>query len=58
MAAGSTGQHCLARGIEITDDLDTEPVLLQRYDSGLQRVLIWQRGEAVRRGGRAHGWFW
>jgi hypothetical protein len=43
-----------ARGIEITDDLDTEPVLLERHDSGLQRVLIRQRGEAVRDGGRAH----
>ena len=44
------------RGIEIIDDLDAEPVLLQRHDSRRQRVLIWQRGEAVRGGSGAHGW--
>jgi hypothetical protein len=37
----------LARGIEITDDLDTEPVLLERHDGRLQRVFIRQRGKSV-----------
>jgi hypothetical protein len=46
--SGIAGQHRLARGIEITDDLDAEPVLLERHDNRLQRVLIRQRGEAVR----------
>jgi hypothetical protein len=55
-ALWNAGQHRLARGIEITDDLDAEPVLLQRHDSRLQRRLIRQRGEAVRDGSRAHGW--
>jgi hypothetical protein len=31
-----------------------KPVLLQRYDRRLQRILIRQRGEAVRDGSRAH----
>jgi hypothetical protein len=29
------GQHGLARGIEITNDLDTEPVLPKRHDTRL-----------------------
>ena len=41
---------------QVIDDLDAEPVLLQRHDSRRQRVLIWQRGEAVRGGSGAHGW--
>jgi len=44
------------RGIETINDLDTEPVLLQRHDSRRQRKLIRQRGEAVSGGRRAHGW--
>jgi hypothetical protein len=40
---GNAGQHRLARGIEITDDLDTEAVLLERHYSCLQRVLILAR---------------
>jgi hypothetical protein len=54
-ALRDAGQHRLARGIEITDDLNTEPVLLQRHHSRLQRVRIGQRGEAVRGGSRADG---
>jgi hypothetical protein len=50
-ALRDAGQHCPARGIEITDDLDAEPVLLQRHDGRLQRVLIRQRGETVGDGG-------
>jgi hypothetical protein len=46
-----------ARGVEVVDDLDAEAVLLQRHDSRRQRVLIRQRGESVRGGGRAHRWF-
>jgi hypothetical protein len=55
-ALRDAGKHRLARGIEITDDLDTEPVLLQRRHGRLQRVLVRQRDEAVRDGSRAHCW--
>jgi hypothetical protein len=48
-------QHRLARHVEVIDNFHTEPVLLQRHHSRRQRVLIWQRGEAVRGGSRAHG---
>ena len=55
-ARRDAGQHRLARGIEIIDDLDTEPVLLQRHHGRLQRRLIRQRGEPVRDSCRAHCW--
>ena len=45
-----------ALGVEISDDLDAEPVLLQRHDSRLQRRLIRQRGKPIRNGSRAHCW--
>jgi hypothetical protein len=51
------GQDSLPGGVEVIDDLDTEPVLLQRHHSHRQRMLIRQRGEAVRGGSRSHGWF-
>src|SRR6185312_8699819 len=53
-ALWDAGQHRLARGIEITHDLDTEAVLLQRHYACLQRVLIRQRGEAAGDDSGAH----
>jgi hypothetical protein len=53
-ALWNAAQHRLARGIEITGDLDAEPVLLERHDGRLQRGLIRQRGETIRDGSRAH----
>jgi len=50
-ALRDAGKHRLARGIEISDDLDTEPVLLQRRHGRLQRALIRQRGRQARTGG-------
>jgi hypothetical protein len=41
------GQHRLARGVEVVDDFDTEPVLLERDDGRGERVLVGQPGEAV-----------
>jgi len=41
------GQHRLARGIEITDDLDAEPVLFECDYGGAERRFIRQRGEPV-----------
>jgi hypothetical protein len=40
------GQHRLARGVEVVDDFDAEPVLLERDDGRGERVLVGQRGEA------------
>jgi hypothetical protein len=49
------GQHRLARGVEVVDDVDTEPVLLERDDGRGERVLVGQRGEAIGCFGQAHG---
>jgi len=49
-------QHRLAGGVEIVDDLDAEPVLLERDDGHGERVLVGLRGEAVGCFGQAHGW--
>jgi len=38
----------------INGDLDAEPVLLQRRDGRLERMLIRQPGETVSGGSRAH----
>jgi hypothetical protein len=50
-ALRDVGKHRLARGIEITDDLDAEPVVLQRHYSRLQRS---SRGRQARVGGQGH----
>ena len=42
--------------VEVVDDLDAEPVLLERDDGRGERVLVGQRGEAVGCFGQAHGW--
>ena len=52
--APHAGQHRLARGIEITHDLNTEAMLLQRHHTCLQRVLIRQRDEAAGDDSSAH----
>jgi hypothetical protein len=45
--SGIRGKYCLSRGIEISDNLDTEPVLFQRYDRRLEHMVIRQRGEVA-----------
>jgi hypothetical protein len=49
------GQHRLARGVEVVDDFDAEPMLLERDDGRGERLLVGQRGEAVRCFGQADG---
>jgi hypothetical protein len=55
-AVRDAGQHGLAGGVEIADDFDAEPVLLERDDGRAERGLVGQRGEAVGCFGQAHGW--
>jgi hypothetical protein len=55
MRPGKSSANIVFRA-EVTNDLDTEPVLLQRDHGRVQRRLIGQRGEAVRDGSRAHYW--
>jgi hypothetical protein len=54
-AVRDAGQHGLARGTEVIDDLDAEPVLLERDDGRGEGGLVGQRGEAVGCFGQAHG---
>ena len=49
-AFGDAGEDGFARSVEVVDDVDAESVLLERDDGRRERLVVRQRGEALRCG--------
>jgi hypothetical protein len=55
-AFGDPGEHGFARGVEVVDDIDAEPMLFECDDGRRERLVVGQRAEALRySGGFGHG---